>query len=134
MKKCPFCAEEIQDDAIKCKHCKEFINEEKNFPPSCVDCGGKLTNDGQFCSECGVIQPQQHEAFLSLDKRNKQKKPESPGKYSCPSCRSERTTCKRQIGCAVLIIIFISLGIGLLMIPFLPHHCECLDCGYKWKT
>jgi hypothetical protein len=134
MKKCPFCAEEIQDDAIKCKHCKEFINEEKNFPPSCVDCGGKLTNDGQFCSECGVIQPQQHEAFLSVDKRNKQKKPESSGKYSCPSCRSERTTCKRQIGCAVLIIIFISLGIGLLMIPFLPHHCECLDCGYKWKT
>ncbi len=33
MKKCPFCAEEIQDAAIKCKHCGEFLDASRHAEP-----------------------------------------------------------------------------------------------------
>ncbi len=44
MKKCPFCAEEIQDEAVKCRFCGEFLDK-----------SGKLKTKWYFTTPTVVI-------------------------------------------------------------------------------
>ncbi len=46
--KCPFCGEEIQITAKKCKHCGEWLNNH------CPICGELISETSKICPECNT--------------------------------------------------------------------------------